>query len=390
VRPGPLDGLLVIDCSQFLSGPSAALRLADLGARVIKVERPDGGDICRRLYLSDTEIDGDSTLFHAINRNKEGLALDLKQAEGLADLRRLLARADVLILNFRPGVADKLGIGYEAVRAINPRIVYASITGYGEDSPWAALPGQDLLAQAVSGAAWLSGSEGDGPMPMGLPVADMLAGHILVEGILAALLRRSVSGEGSLVQTSLLEAMIDLQFEVLTTHLNDGGRAPMRGSFRGAHAYLAAPYGMYATSDGHLALAMTPLDELGMLLELPALRGLPAGDEFRRRDELKRHIADRLASAPTRHWLERLRAHDVWCAEVLDWPRLMASAAFERLQMLQSVERGAGAPLRTTSSPLRIEGTRPQSTAAAPRVGEHGARLANEFGLTTPLTGARS
>ena len=172
----PLSGLLVVDMSQFLSGPYASLRLMDLGARVIKIERPDGGDLSRRLYLSDTEIGGDSTIFHAINRNKESLAIDLKNPEDVATLKRLLERADVLVQNFRPGVIERLGLDYEVVKAINPRLVYASITGYGDEGPWVKRPGQDLLAQARSGLMWLNGDETQGPVPFGLAVADMLAG----------------------------------------------------------------------------------------------------------------------------------------------------------------------------------------------------------------------
>src|SRR5277367_6435046 len=148
---GLLDGLIVLDMSQFLSGPFAALRLGDLGARVIKIERPDGGDLCRRLYLTDTEIGGDSTLFHAINRGKQGFSADFKSPEDVAAIKKLIARAHVVIQNFRPGVIGRLGLDYETVKAINPGIVYASITGYGEAGPWAMLPGQDLLAQARTG-----------------------------------------------------------------------------------------------------------------------------------------------------------------------------------------------------------------------------------------------
>ena len=176
---GLLAGLTVVDMSQFLSGPYCSLRLADLGARVIKVERPDGGDLSRRLYLSDTEVGGDSTLFHAINRGKESLGIDLKNPDDLAFLRRLLAKADVLIQNFRPGVIERLGLDYEAVRAINPAVVYASISGYGEEGPWVKRPGQDLLAQSRSGLMWLNGDEGQGPVAFGLAVGDMVAGAVL-------------------------------------------------------------------------------------------------------------------------------------------------------------------------------------------------------------------
>jgi crotonobetainyl-CoA:carnitine CoA-transferase CaiB-like acyl-CoA transferase len=379
-----LDGLLVLDMAQFLSGPSAALRLGDLGARVIKIERPGDGDICRRLYLTDTDIGGDSTLFHAINRNKQSFAADLKSPDDLAAVRALIARADVLIQNFRPGVIERLGLGYDAVREINPRIVYAGISGYGEDGPWAALPGQDLLAQAMSGVMWLSGSEGDGPVPLGLSIADMLAGHAVVEGVLAALVRRGITGEGAHIQTSLLEAIVDLQFEVLTTHLNDDGRPPLRSAFNNAHAYLAAPYGVYPTRDGHLALAMTPLDTLAALLDLPelaTLAGMPRAG-FTERDAIKRCIATRLADEDTETWLARLRPEDVWCAPVLDWPALLASDAFRRLDLLQVLQGRDETKMLTTRTPIRIDGVRPHSSAMAPAVGEHTAAIRREFGLS--------
>ena len=377
----PLEGLLVLDLAQFLSGPSAALRLGDLGARVIKVERPGSGDICRTLYLTDTDVGGDSTLFHAINRNKESLAIDLKKPEDLAALKRLVARADVLIQNFRPGVIERLGLGYEDAKAINPRLVYAGVSGYGETGPWVDMPGQDLLAQSLSGVTWLNGHEGDGPVPLGLSIADMLAGHALTEGVLAALVRRGITGEGAHVQTSLLEALVDLQFELLTTHLNDGNRLPARAGFRNANAYLAAPYGIYPTRDGYLALAMMPLTQLADTLPLPALSAYDAQDAFAKRDEIKRLIAATLSQHDTVHWLARLQPADVWCAEVLDWPRLLQSPAFGLLDMLQTVQRGDGTPVHTTRGPVRIDGARARSARGAPRVGEHSAPIRAEFGL---------
>jgi crotonobetainyl-CoA:carnitine CoA-transferase CaiB-like acyl-CoA transferase len=377
----PLAGLLVLDLAQFLSGPSAALRLADLGARVIKVERPGSGDICRTLYLTDTDVGGDSTLFHAINRNKESIALDLKSPADLAALRQLVARADVLIQNFRPGVIERLGLGYDDARALNPRLVYAGISGYGESGPWVDMPGQDLLAQSLSGVTWLNGHDGDGPVPLGLSIADMLAGHVLTEGILAALVRRGITGRGALVQTSLLEVLVDLQFELLTTHLNDGGRLPARAGYRNANAYLAAPYGIYPTADGYLALAMMPLAKLAETLPLPALAAYGADDAFTKRDEIKRLIAFTLATQKSAHWLARLRPADVWCAEVLDWPRLLNDKAFSLLDMLQTVSRGDGTPVRTTRTPLRIDGARAANTRGAPRVGEHGDAIRKEFDL---------
>jgi CoA:oxalate CoA-transferase len=375
-----LEGLLVLDMSQFLSGPFAALRLGDLGARVIKIERPDGGDLCRRLYLTDTEIGGDSTLFHAINRGKLSFAADFKNPADVAAVKALIGKADVIVQNFRPGVVERFGLDYAIAKAVNPGIVYASITGYGEDGPWAMLPGQDLLAQARSGLMWLNGDRDQGPVPFGLAIADLLAGSAIVQGVLAALVRRGRSGEGAHIETSLLEALVDFQFEVLTTYLNDGGRIPTRSGFRNAHAYLAAPYGVYPTSDGWIAIAMTPLEKLAAALDLPAI-ALPAKAGFERRDEIKRAIADHVAAQPTAHWLKRMLPVDIWCAEVLDWPGLLDGEAFRRLDMLQTVVRPEGHAVRTTRSPIRVDGQRNVCGAAAPRIGEHTEALRAEMGL---------
>ncbi|MFD1252588.1 E-cinnamoyl-CoA:R-phenyllactate CoA transferase [Devosia equisanguinis] len=377
-----LDGITIVDMCQFLSGPYASLRLQDLGARVIKIERPDGGDLSRRLYLSDTEIGGDSTIFHAINRSKESLALDLKKPEDVAALKKLIGKADVVLQNFRPGVIERLGLDYEAAKAINPGIVYASITGYGGEGPWVDRPGQDLLAQARSGVMWLNGDDDQGPVPFGLAIADMLAGAAVAQGVLAALVRKGISGQGAHIETSLLEVLVDFQFEVLTTHLNDGKRPPKRSDFRSAHAYLSAPYGVYPTADGYIAIAMTPLPRLEALLEIPALGQFADPKSwFSQRDAIKRLLAERLATAPTAHWLSILEPADIWCAKVLDWPELMASEGFKALDMLQTVRREDGVSIETTRSPLRVNGVRARTSRAAPLIGEQSARIRAEFGL---------
>jgi CoA:oxalate CoA-transferase len=381
-KDSPLQGLLVLDFSQFLSGPLATLRLADLGARVIKVERPGLGDLGRTLYLSDTDINGENTLFHAINRNKESLAADLKNPRDLEKLRRLIARADVMVQNFRPGVIERLKLDYERVSQSNPGIVYGSISGYGDAGAWRDRPGQDLLAQARSGIMWLSGEEGDPPTPFSLAIADMLTGHNLCQGILACLVRRGVTGRGGLVETSLLESLIDFQFEVLTTYLNDGRRPPRRGAFRNAHAYLPAPYGVYDTKNGHLALAMAHLPSLGSLLGIPVLIEIKDSAEgFRRRDEIKRLIADRLREQTTEHWLAILDAADIWCSEVLDWPKLLGSEAFQQLDMQQTLANGKGLEILTTRCPFRLHRKVLKSPRLAPKVGEHTESITEEFAL---------
>lgn len=378
----PLEGLLVLDFAQFLAGPWAATRLADLGARVIKVERPGTGDICRHLYISNLSLDGDSTLFHSINRNKQSFAADLKNPADLATVKQLIARADVLIQNFRPGVMERIGLDAAACAALNPRLVYGVVTGYGTQGPWREKPGQDLLAQSVSGLTWLNGNADQPPMAFGLSVADLTASAHLVQGILAALVRRGVTGKGGLVEVSLLESVLDLQFELTTTFLNDGGKRPERSVINNANAYLGAPYGIYATADGFLALAMGSVVTLGELLELPALAAYSDPQTwFTRRDEIKRLIAAHLATQPTKHWLSRLEPADYWCAEVLDWDRLWKTEAFKQLDFEQNVTRDDGPTLRTTRCPIRIDGQVYKASRGAPRVGQHTREIQTEFSL---------
>lgn len=373
----PLSGLRVLDFSQFLAGPYAALKLADLGADVVKVERAGVGDLSRRLYLTDTRVGGDSTIFHAINRNKRSVSVDMKSEADRAAIRELVMGADVVLQNFRPGVMDRLGFGYEAVKALNPKVVYGSVTGYGTEGPWVDLPGQDLLAQARSGMMWLTGGAEDGPVAVGLPIGDVLAGAALAHGVLALLFRRERHGIGGLVETSLMEVLADLQFELLTTWLNDGGRMPRRSAQNPAHAYLAAPYGIYATADGHVAIAMGKLDILAAITGLDAATA--ALDPFVARDRIKAGLAAALASRPTDAWMQEFIAADIWAAPVLDWQQLMATGVMDTLDMLQDVERG-DVRLRTTRLPIKLDGTRPAAQRAAPALGDANDLLSKGWG----------
>jgi CoA:oxalate CoA-transferase len=379
----PLAGLTILDFSQFLAGPSCALRLADLGARVIKVERRDGGDASRALLLAGMEFDGTSALFHTINRGKESYAADLKDPQDLAAVRRLIARADVLIHNFRPGIMDRLGLGWDAVHALNPRLIYAGVSGYGADGPWRDRPGQDLLVQAMSGMAWLSGDAGDAPVPIGLSITDMMAGAQLCQGILAMLVRRGVSGRGGRVDVSLIEAAIDLQFEHLSVYLNADAAMPpampARSAVANGNIYLAAPYGLYATADGHVALAMAPVDRLGALLGLPALADFARVEWFDRRDAVKALLRDHLRTQDTRHWLAILEPAGIWCAPVLDWPALLAEPGFAALDPTQPIVTEDGATMRTTRCPIRIDGAILRSPAPAPQLGAHQAAIDEEL-----------
>ncbi len=379
----PLEGLTVLEFSQFLSGPYAGLRLADLGARVIKIERPEVGDLCRNLYISDTDLEGDSTLFHAINRNKESFAANLKDAKDIELVKKLIEKADIITQNFRPGVIERIGLDYENVKKINPKIVYGTISGYGSDGPWSSLPGQDLLAQSRTGLVWLNGNGGEAPTPMGLAVADMLAGHTLVEGILAAVIKRFRTDKGSHVETSLVEALLDFQFEVLTTYFNDGNRKPQRSSYNNAHAYLSAPYGIYKTSNGYIAIAMTPLPQLGELLDLNSIKGLDDQKKwFTKRDEIKKQIGDWVEKETTEHWLSILEPADIWCAKVLDWESMVKHEGFKILDMVQRIKRDDGLDIETLRCPIKIDGEIFKSSKAAPKIGNDNNSIMKEFGIS--------
>jgi CoA:oxalate CoA-transferase len=366
----PLEGLTVLEFAQYMAGPSAGLRLADLGARVVKIERPKSGEGGRQIAIKNLYVDGDSLVFHTINRNKESFAADLKNPEDLATVKRLISRADVLTHNFRPGVMEKIGLDWESVRQLNPRIVYGEVTGYGCEGPWKDKPGQDLLIQSLSGLTWLSGNADQGPVPMGLAVVDILCGSHLVQGILGALIRRAKTQKGAFVQVSLLESILDFQFEVITTHLADGRRMPQRSKLFNAHAYLAAPYGVYPTEDGYLALAMGDLMKIARLMECTSLKAYSDRSTwFTCRDEIQQILADHVRTRPTAQWLAVLQADGVWCSDVFDYAKLMAQEAWNVLKMDQIVRR-EGVEIHTTRCPIRIDNEILLSPKAAPRVGE--------------------
>ena len=364
-----------------MAGPAAGLRLADLGARVIKIEKPGSGESGRKIAIKNLFAGDNSIVFHTINRNKESSGADLKDAQDLERVKKLIAQADVMTHNFRPGIMEKLGLSYEEVKKINPRIVYGVVTGYGSKGPWAAKPGQDLLLQSLSGLTFLSGDKQDPPTPFGIAVADIFCGAHLVQGILAALVRRGKTQQGALVEVSLLESILDFQFELLTTYLNDGHKAPERAASGNAHAYLSAPYGIYQTRDRYLALAMEDLGHLGQILGCEDLLAYPKGAWFSKRDEIMALLGHFLRRKNTADWLALLEPADIWCADVLNYEELLRHEAFHVLQMSQEVLLPENEVLQTTRCPIRIDGKRLFSSRPGPLVGEHNTVLNKHFQL---------
>jgi len=297
-------------------------------------------------------------------------------------VKLLLKKADVLLHNFRPGVMERLGLGYETVKKINPSIIYAEISGYGNEGPWKDLPGQDLLLQAASGLTWLSNNDNTNPTPMGVAVVDILAGTHIAQGILACLYKRGISGEGALVQVSMFESILDFQFEVLTCYYNDGKQLPVRSAANGAHAYIAAPYGVYKTANGFLALAMGNIIALADLLNCTSLKAFTNSKEwFDKRDEIKTILAKHLTANTTEHWLSLLEPADIWCAKVLDYKELMEEEAYQQLNMEIVVKTANGLSITTTRCPIRVDGKIFISDKGAPLLGEHNNEIDERFGL---------
>ena len=381
----PLNGTLVLDFSQFLAGPVSAMRLADLGARVIKIERPGVGDIGRTLAFAGLEKDGDTLSFHIMNRNKESYAADLKNSEGLRQVWELVKKADVIIQNFRPGVIERLGLGYEDVKRINPRVIYGSATGYGAEGPFKDRPGQDLLAQSISGLPWLNGRAGDPPIPVGLAVADIFTSTHLASGVIALLLRRERTGQGGCVESSLLESMLDLQFELISANLFDPSVVVNRGAGNSAHAFLPAPYGLYETSDGYLAIAMTPIPELGKLLGVDLNQYKDPKSWWSDQEIIMKTLSAALVTNTTEYWLNILDGADIWCAPVLTLPELISHEGFKAIDMVQETSRkgrdGLEVKIPTTRSPLRIDGKTIKNSSGAPHVGQDTEKIRREFGI---------
>ncbi len=373
----PLKGVTILEFSQYLSGPCAGLRLADLGARVIKIERPGKGDACRQLAIKNLWVDESSLLFHTINRNKESVAADLKNPDDMTIVKQLIAKADVVTHNFRPGVMEAIGLDYISVKKINPGIIYAEISGYGKKGPWRPKPGQDLLIQAISGLAYSTGNKDDHPMPFGLAIGDYLCGNQAVQAILAALIRHHKTGQGALLELSLLESLLDFQFEFFTTYFQTN-QQPQRSEVNNGHSLLSAPYGIYKTADSYIAVAMMPLEKLNVVLQNETLKRFKENETFEKRDEIKAVLSQCFLTATTNTWLKKMHEHDLWVMPVLNWEQLMQTSTYQVLNMEQEFAVG-DKKIKTTRCPISINKQYFLSSIPAPKLGEHTEKLKSEL-----------
>ena len=375
---GALDGIRVIDASQMLAGPICGMRLGDLGADVIKLEPPGTGEHNRTHGFGPLRIGGETPTFLGLNRNKRSIALDLKHPDGLAAVLDLVRASDVFIQNYRVGTAERLGVGWEQLHAINARLVYAQITGYGEDGPYRDRPGQDLLVQAMSGSMWSVGAAGDPPQPGAIWAVDAMTGYQAAIGILAALHARGRTGEGQKVSVSMVGSVLDAQSQELVAFLN-GGLAPERPATATAHALIPAPYGVYRAADGWLVLAMAPLAALGDALDDDHLRAMDDDiDGTTRRAEIDEIVGPILATRTTAEWIAWFDARRLWSGRVYTYAELAADPHIEATGAFVDVEHPVAGSVRMPAPPLRLSATDTAIRRPPPRLGEHGAEILAE------------
>jgi len=371
LNEGALEGIRVLDSSQMLAGPIAAMRLGDLGAEVLKIE-PLQGEWTRTHGFAGAEIQGETNAFLGLNRNKKSVTINLKSEQGLAVFYELVAQSDVFMQNYRPGTADRLGVGYEQLSAINPRLIYASISGYGEDGPYAATrPGQDLIVQGYSGSMMSVGSKNDPPLPGALWAVDSMTGYQAAVGILSALIARGRTGKGQKVSVNMLAVAMDCQSQELMTYLNLG-IMPERTESPFAHAWVTAPYGVYPTRDAWLIISQSPLHILGEALNNDRLREMTDwNDGVRYRDEIYGIVKAITPTKTTAEWLQIFDDLKLWSGPVYNYRDLENDPHVQATGMITSVQHPTIGTLRMPNVPIQMSDTPAAVRTPPPLLGEH-------------------
>ncbi|MES0110064.1 CaiB/BaiF CoA-transferase family protein [Mesorhizobium sp. M0013] len=374
-----LSGIKVVSFCHFLQGPAGAQYLADMGADVVKVEPIDGAHE-RRWSGADVYVEGVSGFYLCANRNKRSIGIDLKTTEGKQVARRLIAGADVVMENFRPGVFAKLGFDDDALRDINPNLIFASASGFGATGPMATKPGQDLLAQARSGLMSVTGTPERGPTPVGAAIVDQHGGALLAMGILGALVRRLRDGKGTRVEASLINSAIDLQGEALVNYFAGGmTRDVLSREANLATWFHAAPYGVYPASDGHVVVSLCDSFVLAEALDSDGLRELVGVDRYVERDDYARRLASATARFAVAELAERFDRHGVWWAPINYYDDLLADAQLSHAQVFRQVNV-RGRTIHLVNHPNRYDGEVPALRYLALEIGEHTREILDELG----------
>ena len=378
-----LKGIRVLSFNHFLFGPMGVQALGDMGADVISVESTEGA-WQRHWSSGDIWSDGQGMLHMCANRNKRSIGIDLKSAKGKEIAFKLIESADVVTENFRPGVFEKLGFGYDVLKKHKPNIIFASASGYGPSGPYYAKPGQDLLAQALFGMAAITGQAHNGPRPAGVSVIDHHGAAIYAMGILGAIVRRERTGKGCRVDTSLMQAALDLQSESLTAYLNAEKKPEKIHAYKNVGGwYYAAPYGVYKTKDSHIALSISPLALIGETIGEPKLASYTEQDTWTKQDEIGDLVAARLTSKTTAEWCSLMEPVQIWHAPIQDYAQIAADPQVEHMKAIVTVP-GAGAtkaPVSLVNHPVMYDGQAAEVALPPQRLGAQTVEILSELGI---------
>ncbi|MDW6025416.1 CoA transferase [Mesorhizobium sp. BAC0120] len=376
---GILSGIRVLDCSIAMAGPFAAQRLGDLGADVVKVE-PVNGEWQRHVAAGGARGNKVNVSFLSLNRNKRSLAIDLKAEEGRKILYDLVKTADVFLQNYRPGVARRLGVDYETLSKINPRLVYVSMSGYGESGPYMNRPGQDLILQAMSGAMLSAGRAGEPPTPSGQYLVDAITAYTAFEGTLAALFHRERTGEGQLVQVNMLDAITTIQMQELSV-FTVGGKEQKRSAEPHAHVYIRSPYGAFATSDGYIVIAFPSLKKFGEIIGEPSFLDMnDEVDSWTRRDEIFAKTRERLKAKTSAEWLKLFADADIWAGPVYGYKELVEDPQIKHNGAFVEYDHPTEGHVKTPGFPIKFSKTPSKVERGAPLAGEHTREVLTEAG----------
>ena len=382
-QAGPLDGISVVDFSQILAGPFCTMLLADMGAEVIKVERPNGGDDTRR--FGPPFINGEGAAFLTLNRNKRSIVLDMKNEQGVEIAKKLVADADVLVQNFRPGVLERLGLGYEAVKAINPAMLYCTISGFGVTGPYKAKGGFDLVAQGMSGLMSITGFPGSPPVKVGVPIADFNTGLYSAYAVLSAYIHRLKTGKGQHIDVSLMESAIAYTLYESATYFATG---EVSGPLGSAHRMIA-PYQAFATSDGHVNIGAANQANWERMCKAIGREELLEDERFATNADRMAHIEGlteimegTFASRKTEEWVAILEEARVPCGPIYDIQQVYADPQVKAREMEVEIDHPVAGRIKNIGVPVKLSDTPGSIRVAAPMLGQHTDEILGELGFS--------
>ena len=380
---GPLNGIKVVELAQIMAGPTCGMLLADMGADVIKVEKLPGGDDTRS--YTEPSINGESAAFMILNRNKRGVAVNLKTPGGLEVVKKLLADADVVTENYRKGTLEKLGLGYDVLQALNPRLIYCAVSGYGRTGPYADKGGFDLIAQGFAGIMSITGEPGGPPAKSGTSIADINAGILAALGIVSALVARSTTGKGQMVETSLMEAAIQQTYWQAAIYFASGKNPQPTGS---AHI-LTAPYQAFPTQDGWINVGganQSNWERIVKVIGRPELaqdpRFLTNGDRMKNLAALTPLIAQPLKARPSAEWIREFEAAGVPVGPVNKIGDMLADEQVRARDMVVEVDHARAGRVKALGHPIKFSDTRGEVKRAAPLLGQHTREVLGELGYS--------